>query len=303
VQSIDVLDGLGFRLAKSLKPGYDVLFSRLRGIYSRNYFLEEQQTDLTAQVGAERYELGADGFPTSYRAVSFAPVNWLAKDRAVDITKLLEKSQETPLVLGTLVTTANQLAPAAPAGLYTVLYRKDGMTRELTEAIKQGCKEVQKKAKDHGGDDPAAGSENKDKDKDKGKNKAHKDGWREDLTRNGLTEKDLEAIEPGKEKDLAFVRLDDVQVPTDRNYYLLYSGSEGKIVGVVPAPSQDPSANVPAPSGLVLEANGKGNTVAKLSFGVPITKQNLKRVAQFQLQLTLEQEPPSAEKPWRMPTR
>jgi formylglycine-generating enzyme required for sulfatase activity len=306
VQSIDVLDGLGFRLAKSLKPGYDVLFSRLRGIYSRNYFVEEQQTDLTAQVGAERYELGADGFPTSYRAVSFAPVNWLAKDRAVDLGKLLEKSQETPLVLGTLVTTANQLAPAAPAGLYTVLYRKEGMTRELTEAIKQGCKDVAaQKKKAHSGDDAAAGSEDKekDKDKDKGKNKAHKDGWREVLTRYGLTEKDLEAIEPGKEKDLAFVRLDDVQIPTDRNYYLLHSGSEGKIVGVVPAPSQDPSATVPAPSGLVLEANGKGNTVAKLTFGVPITKQNLKRVAQFQFQVTLEQEPPSAEKPWRMPTR
>jgi hypothetical protein len=180
------------------------------------------------------------------------------------------------------------------------------MTRELTEAIKQGCKDVAaQKKKAHSGDDAAAGSEDKekDKDKDKGKNKAHKDGWREVLTRYGLTEKDLEAIEPGKEKDLAFVRLDDVQIPTDRNYYLLHSGSEGKIVGVVPAPSQDPSATVPAPSGLVLEANGKGNTVAKLTFGVPITKQNLKRVAQFQFQVTLEQEPPSAEKPWRMPTR
>jgi formylglycine-generating enzyme required for sulfatase activity len=301
VQSIDVLESLGFRLAKSLKPGYDVLFSRLRGIYSRNYFVEEQQTDLTAQIGAERYELGADGFPTSYRAVSFAPVNWLARDKAMDLTKLLEKSQETPLVIGTLVTTASQLAPKAPAGLYTVLYRKDGMTRELTEAIKQGCKELAtlKKQKDRGGDEGASPD---DKDKDKGKDKAHKSGWREVIARNGLTEKDLEAIEPGKEKDLAFVRLDEVQIPTDRNYFLLYSGSEGKVVACVPAPSQDPSASGPVPSALVLEAKDK-NTVAKLTFGVPITKQNLKRVAQFQFSVTLEQEPPSAEKPWRLPTR
>jgi hypothetical protein len=43
--------------------------------------------------------------------------------------------------------------------------------------------------------------------------------------------------------------------------------------------------------------------VAKFTFGVPLTKQNLKRVAQFQFNLTLEQEPPTAEKPWRLPTR
>lgn len=297
VQTIDVLEGLGFRLAKSLKPGYDVLFSRLRGIYSRNYFVEEQQTDLTAQIGAERYEVGEDGFPTGYRAVSFAPVNWLAKDRTMDLAKLLEKSQETPLVVGTLVTTANQLAPAAPAGLYTVLYRREGMTRELSEAIKQGCKELatQKKAKKSGGEE--AGAE------DKGKGKGNKDGWREVIARFGLTEKDLEGIEPGKEKDLAFVRLDDVQVPTERNYYLLYSGSEGKIVALVPAPSQEPSASGPVPSSLVLEPSGKANTVAKFAFGVPLTKQNNKRVAQFQFHVTLEQEPPTAEKPWRLPAR
>jgi formylglycine-generating enzyme required for sulfatase activity len=298
VQSIDVLEGLGFRLAKSLKPGYDVLFSRLRGAYTRNYFVEDQQADLTAQIGAERYELGADGFPTAYSAVSFAPVNWLAKDRALDLPKLLEKSQETPLVVGMLVTTAKQLAPEAPAGLYTVLYRKEGMGRDLSDAIKQGCKELAalKKAKARGADE---GSE----DKDKGKaGKGQKDGWREVLARFGLTEKDLEAIEPGKEKDLAFVRLDDVQVPTDRNYFLLYSGSEGKIVAFVPAPSQDPSSSGPVPSGLVLEPS-KANTVAKFTFGVPLTKQNLKRVAQFQFNLTLEQEPPTAEKPWRLPTR
>jgi hypothetical protein len=56
------------------------------------------------------------------------------------------------------------------------------------------------------------------------------------------------------------------------------------------------------PSGLVLEPS-KANTVAKFTFGVPLTKQNLKRVAQFQFNLTLEQEPPTAEKPWRLPTR
>ncbi|HZN38354.1 MAG TPA: SUMF1/EgtB/PvdO family nonheme iron enzyme [Planctomycetota bacterium] len=299
VQPIDVLEGLGFRLAKSLKPGYDVLFSRLRGIYSRNYFVEDQLTDLAAQIGAERYELGADGFPTGYRAVSFAPVNWLAKDRALDLAKLLEKSQETPLVIGTLVTTANQLAPAAPAGLYTVLYRKEGMPRELTEAIKQACKDLAalKKAKARGGEE-AAGSEDKGKG---GKNQ--KEGWREVIARYGLTEKDLEAIEPGKEKELAFVRLDEVQVPTDRSYFLLYSGSEGKIVAFIHAPSQEPSSTGPVPSGLVLEASGKANTVAKFTFGVPLTKQNNKRFAQFQFQVTLEQEPPTAEKPWRLPTR
>ena len=41
------------------------LDSLVRGVYNRAPFAAEQDVDLAGQVGAERYELGPDGFPTA----------------------------------------------------------------------------------------------------------------------------------------------------------------------------------------------------------------------------------------------
>ena len=119
---------LGFRLAKSLKPGYDMMFSRLQGTYNRNWFGEEQDADLTNQFGAEHYELAANGFPTAYHGVSFAPVNFLAKEKSMELAKLVERSQLSPMLVGTLVVTVPIAEPAVPAGIYSLLFRHAGVT-------------------------------------------------------------------------------------------------------------------------------------------------------------------------------
>ena len=216
--------------------------------------------------------------------------------RYMDLAKLMEKSQTVPLVVGTLVTTAKQLDPAVPAGIYTLLYRNEGMTSELKGAIKEGVKELAalRKAKAKEGDAPAAGPEEKGR-----AGKAQKDGWREVLARYGLTEKDLEPKNAAS--DLDFVRIDDVQIPTDRSCFLLFGGPEVKIVAIVQAPKQEPTLASPLASTLLLEADSKGKAVAKLQFAVPLKQQDPKRLVQFQFHVTLDQAPPTPEAPWRLP--
>lgn len=302
---IMVGDAVGLRLCKSHRPGFDLSYSLVRGIYNRNAFALDQKLDEANQVGAERYELNQAGFPTAYHAVSFLPVGWLSPDKGAELGKLLEKSQGTPLLLGTLATTEKLLVGAGlEPGLYTVQYRKAGMPKELVEAIKLGHKELlaARKAKpkaDDKKDDKAATSDDKDKKQDEPK----KAPWREQVTRAGLTDADLEQAENGV---LKFVRIDGTQVPTDEDVFLLLDGTEGKVVGAMPATSHRPAAGKAFVNEIAVEklAGDKahaGKTVAKLRFGVPIRGTDTRVVGEFRLHLPIDCAAPSAAAPWRLP--
>ncbi|MCB9886867.1 MAG: SUMF1/EgtB/PvdO family nonheme iron enzyme [Planctomycetes bacterium] len=295
VGTIDVLESLGFRLAKSLRPGYDMMFSLLRGVYNRSLFEEGQDIDLNLQIGAERYELGKDGFPTAYHAVSFAPVAWLTNDKSQDLNKLLERSQTTPLLIGTLTTTANLVDPAVPAGIYSMLFRREGMPRDLTDAIKVGFKEVQaeKKRRAKAGD-KADKKEDDKKDDDKG---ARKGSWQEVLPRYGLTEKDLEDAEHAT--DIKFVRIDGIQVSTETDVFLVH-GIEGKILAVIEGTKKKPAQGNPFAPEISVTADAKGLAKVLLRIGTPVQLQNPKRFVDIQLPLTLDTPAPTAEKPWRI---
>lgn len=294
MQTIDVLESVGFRLAKSMKPGYDALYSALRGAFNKNPFAADQQIDLTAQVGAERYDLDASGFPTSYATVTFAPVNWLSKDKNPELGKLLDQSQATPLLLGALMTTSPMTSPAAPAGLYSVLYRKAGVPRELVEAIKTGHKELLAAQKSKPADKPEGEEEKKD-DKKQDKKKA----WRDVVSRFGITDEDL-LSKDAADGNLKFLRIDGCQVPVNDDVFLLH-GNEGKIVAAWPAPNAKPAAVATATNSLVLEANDKGKAVAKARFCAPLTQAGGKKFADVQLHITLDRDAPTADKPWRLP--
>lgn len=302
VQTIDVLESLGMRLAKSLRPGYDALFSALRGSYNRQPFAIDQDVDLAAQAGTERYELAANGFPTEYDAVTLAPVNWLAKEKNAELQKLVERSQTSPLLVGTLYSTMPLAEANAPAGIYSLLYRKEGLPRELVEAIKQGHRELAAaaKAKPGKGDDQGEGAEGDKKDPkkdEKNDKKKEKTSWRDLVARFGLTDKDLESKDAA-DGDLKFIRMDGIEVSTDRDVFLLH-GNEGKIVGVLPTTNAKPAMAAAFPSTSVLEADAKGKAVAKLHFGVPLTLGNSKKVVDIHLNLALDFAAPTADKPWR----
>ncbi|MBL8729715.1 MAG: SUMF1/EgtB/PvdO family nonheme iron enzyme [Planctomycetes bacterium] len=290
-QTIDVLTSVGVRLAKSLRPGYDLLYSLLRSTYDRSPFASDQDIDLTQQVGAERYEIGTDGFPTAYHAVSMAPVNWLSQEKSADVNKLLEKTQQEPMLVATFATTVPLADPAVPAGHYSVLFRKEGMPRELVDAIKAGHKEMVALARKPKKDD------DKDKDTDDGGTE-RKAGWRDVLARYGLTEADVAGKEAAN--GLKFVRVDGVQVSTERDCFLLH-GNEGKVVAVVPAPNQKVSAASGAvPSSLTLEADAKGRAVAKFRIGSLATSRS-KKIVEIPFQVTLDRTAPTGDDAWRLP--
>jgi hypothetical protein len=291
VGTIDVMESLGFRLAKSLRPGYDMLFSLLRGPFNKGLLAEDQDFDLSLQVGGERYELGADGFPTAYHAVSFAPVNWLSADKSMDLNKLMDRAQVSPILIGTLATSEAMLEPSIPAGHYSVQFRREGMPRELTDAIKVGHKEIQAELK----------RKKKDGDKKDGdaQEETKRGPWAEVIGRFGLTEKDLAEAEHAS--SIKFVRIDGVQVSTEADAFLL-SGLEGKIIGVLPGTNKKPAqSNAFAPE-LEITADAKGKTVCKMRIGMPLKVQDPKKFADMQIVLTLDTPAPTAEKPWRVQT-
>ena len=304
--SDDVLESLGFRLAKSLRPGYDTLYSRLRGVYNKAPFQPEQEIDLLGQAGAEHYELGDNGFPTSYQTVTFAPSSWLSKDKRTDSKKLFAASHSSPLLLGTLVTTEKIKDADVKGSIFTVLYRHEGMPRELSDAIKKGYKEVQaalkaaaKAAKSNRKPDDKKDDDKKDDDKkdDKKSDDKKKEDWRDVLRRYGLTEKDLE---PKGSDEIDFVRIDGVVVKTDKGAFLLH-GNEGKVEASIPAPNFRPATNQPLASSIAFGDDGDGKAIARFRFGVPLTLHNAGRVIEFHFDLPLETAAPTAEKPWRTP--
>ena len=298
--TIDVLESVGVRLAKSLKPGYDLMYSSLRAGYHKGPFLPEQRTLIEGQVGAERYQLAPDGFPQAYHAVSFAPVNWIAAEKNVELGKQVERSQTSPMLIGTLVTTDRLAVPEAPPGIYSVLYRKAGVPRELTDAIKQGHKELATVARNKkSGDEADDGKDDAKKDDKKDDKKDKKGSWREVIARFGLTEADL-AVKEAADGTLPFVRIDALEIPIADDVFLLH-GNDGKLVAVWPVPNAKPAAGPPFPSALVVEADAKGRAVAKFHVGVPLSAASDRRVAGVHLHVVLDQPAPSPEQPWRLP--
>jgi formylglycine-generating enzyme required for sulfatase activity len=300
VQTDDVMESLGFRLAKDLRPGFDFLYSSMRGTFHKGPFAIDQEIVLDGQVGAERYELDANGNVKDYQTVSVAPVNWLSHEKNAELGKLVEKSMTTPMLIGAFATTVAMSEPAAPAGLYSLLYRKDGMPRELVDAIKQGHRELaalqKAKPKDEGKEAKPEQADDKGKEK-----KEPKASWRDVIARFGLTEKDIEGKDAA-DGNLSFIRIDGIEVPTDRDCFLLH-GNDGKVVAVVPATNAKPGVGNPMPNTMVLEANDKGKATARFHFRAPLSATNTKRVADFQFRVTLDRAAPTAEQPWRLPAK
>jgi formylglycine-generating enzyme required for sulfatase activity len=302
IETTKVADSVGFRLAKSLRPGFDAMFSMLRGTHDKSLYGIDQDTDLGLQVGTERYELGADGFPTDYAAVSFAPMNWLSKDKNPDLGKLLEASQRQPVLIGTLVTTVPLHDPLLQPGIYSVLFRRDGLPKELADSIKLGHKELAaaaKKAKteDKDGDKAAADNKGEKDDKADSDDKKKKvSPWREVIRRYGLTEEDV-AKKDAADGNVPFIRVDGIEVPTNDDCFLFF-GNEGKVVSLR-TKAKKPEAAPAAGGSIQVADDGKGKALATLSITAPLAAAAQKKYLGFTLQLLLDRPAPTADKPWR----
>lgn len=286
IETTQTVEAVGFRLAKTPRPGFDMLYSLVRGgDYDQRAFGPEQVPNLDDQVGIERYDLAANGFPEAYHAASFVPVNFLTRDKGVDVRKLAEQSQTAPILVGTLASSMKLAEPALDANIYSVFYRQKGMPRELQDALKTGFKAVQ--------------AELKRRDK-AGEQKAEEkvEEWRTVIAKYGIEPKDLE------DKDaldkIKFVRIGGVEISTEHNS-LLFMNNEGKFTGTVTLRTENLGTST-SYSGATIELDvPKDKQRLTIKFGVPIEQRNPKRVAEISMPIVLDQGPQPADKPWRLP--
>ena len=297
MQTTAVFESMGFRLAKSLQPGYDYLYSLQRIQFDSSAFAKNQELAMDKLVGGERYTIADNGFPSAYEAVAFAPANWLYDEKQMRLKTLNEGSQIKPLLLGAIASTA-KFENGTAAGLYSVSFRAAGIPKELRDAVKQGHKAVIKARKDA---EKAKKSKKKDDEKKKPKKDSKPTKWRMVTKRFGLTEDDL-ADAKAANGDLGFVRIDEVVIPTDRDSYLL--STKGKTVSVFEGTKKKAAFGDPIPATLSVEPGPKGKeekAIAKFTFGIPLLARSPKKVVVFHMHAPLDQAPPTPDKPWRLP--
>jgi formylglycine-generating enzyme required for sulfatase activity len=302
IETSDALESVGFRLAKSIAPGYDYLYSLQRIQFDNSVFAKDQALALDRLVGAERYTLAANDFPSSYEAIAFAPVNWLVDAKGMKLKKMAEESQQKPLLIGALASTA-EFGNGTKPGLYSIFYRQKGIPRELRDAVKSGHKELvkaRKEAEKKAKMDAKAGLKKKKKEDEPKKQKAVRK-WRLVTKRYGLTDEDVLKPEAAN-GDLGFVTIDDVKIPTAQDAFIM--SAAGKMISVIPGTKKKPTKGDPIPSSMTIEAGEDGKSLAKLQFGVPLMMSDLKKMRNiivFDLHVLLDQPAPTEDQPWRLP--
>jgi sulfatase modifying factor 1 len=270
----EAVQSAGFRVAKSPKPGYDMLFSLLR-----SGALNQRNINLDDQVGIESYKLDKDNFPESYQTVSFAPVAFLSKDKVDAVQKLQDATLVEPMLIGCMVFTGKAAEPALEGSAFNVYYRHKGMPKDLQEAIKAGAKSMQAH-RERGPDEKP-------------------EEWRTVIAKYGIDAKELEdkkAVE-----NIKFVRIEGVEVPTEECCLLLRDNS-GAVKGRIPLPRQEKldATSTQAASTLACDKlNDKERVTVKVS--VPLdTQKTSRRFLEFTVPLVLDQAP-GASGTWRLP--
>jgi hypothetical protein len=297
------LESLGMRLAKSIAPGYDFLYSLQRVQFNTEAFAKDQELNLDALVGAERYTLGANGFPTNYETAAFAPVNFLSTEKSPKIKKLAEASMHKPMLIGALATTAKFDNGSNP-GLYSVFYRQGGIPKELRDATKAGYREVTKARKEAAKRAKAAEKSSKkadDKKDDKKKSKKQDSvrKWRMVAKKYGLSDDDLVSTKAAN-GDCGYVIIDGIKIPTNRDAFIL--STKGKMVSILPGTKKKP-AKVPAFTSLIemaTDEDQKAKITAQFTFGIPLVINKPKNVVVFNLHAVLDL---TEGKPWRLPKK
>lgn len=246
-ETLQSLEFLGFRVAKSQRPGLDVATSATQVGYDMSFFGGDIKPNLADQIGIERYELTGENNDkiAGYHAISFVPVTHITEDRA-NQRKLFEATIEDnrPLVLGTLIVTGKLQSPEIEPGTYTLMYRHGGAPKGLDRAVGEAAKAIK-----------AAGDEGKP------------DGdWSKTLRTYNITIDDVKA------GPVNFIRLNPggLTVRTAENHYVLRDAN-GKYSHAFPAPAS-PAAKSGYENGdatITVEPRPEGHERITIEFGVP----------------------------------
>ena len=216
------VEGVGFRVAKSSRPAYDMSLARLRSD-KPNYLPENKDLDERLQIGIENYDLDDTGrLINSYDAVSFIPANfvWSGKKKVrLDLVK--EQAKVEPLLLGVLITTKPLSNPEVPEGIYGVYLREGGITSDLRNALRQAHKDLtlEKKIADAAAARVAKGG--------KASPPAPKDHkWEPEIRRYGYSNEEILASTPDDLAKYVYVRHAAVPAGEDNRFKVSTEGSK-----------------------------------------------------------------------------
>lgn len=297
----EVLEAIGFRVAKSAVPARDMSRTRITVEYDSSFFGADRRPNVDDQMGIERYDLSADGrLIKDYHAISMVPVNHMGLDRKVTLDKLKEQSRERPLLVGTFITTEDIANPPLKAGMYTVYFRQKGMTKELTDALKKGSAELlaaQKAAEAAKKRKGKKKDDKKDSKKKKDDKKSATPDWRPILTRYGITEE--EATVKNAHTAVNFVRIKpgSFQVTTDENL-LIFRKNLGDFVAAMPV-EEDLKTGSYRGASLAMGTLDSLETLT-FEFGSQWSERVKSKILTFEMTVQLP-EPPSMSKPWVTP--
>ena len=161
------LESLGFRVAKSKRPAYDMSLARLKLDYP-SFMPGNKDAVLAGQIGIERYDLENGGeIIADYHAVSMIPVNFLSLKPKLGHPQLVTAMQDRPALFSLLITTEEVTTPKLKNGLYGVYFRAAGIPKTLHDALKTGHRVLAAEAK-------AKAKAERDAKKGKGKSAAKK---------------------------------------------------------------------------------------------------------------------------------
>ncbi|MEE2888457.1 MAG: SUMF1/EgtB/PvdO family nonheme iron enzyme [Planctomycetota bacterium] len=287
------MEGLGFRVAKTQRPAYDMSISRLKSSYPP-FLSEAKEPSYAAQIGWERYQLeGAGDIIANYEALSVVPMNYLSFAKNPRSRQIAATSQVRPIELAVVISTGDLVSPALKKGTYVTYLRQAGVTQELTDALSTAHKVLTAaaRAKERAAREKAkaekAGKKGVKKKKAPEKKKAPKkktgaekadEKWRQIVKRYGYSHEEILANGPKECAKYIYLRhtgikkADKGKVPetfkiSTESSLLLYRDQTGKWVAAVPTTQDFLKANSDdAPSTITEPVGG----AVKVSFSIPI---------------------------------
>lgn len=284
---------IGFRVAKSYEPARDMTRARIRIEYDYGFFGTREPL-VDDQTGAERYDLDDKGSIQGYHAVSFVPVSEMGMSSKNPETKgkdLDELSRESPMLVGTLLTTEKLREPALEAGIYSIYYRAKGVPQELQQAIKLGFREL-KLTK---GDDKKKAEPKPEADKDK-----DTFDWRKICQKYGITEEWVGANGAGKLEKIV-LKDGGLEIPLDADLFLFKnnrdpSGTDRFLAHLDAGNGNGNAKGGYKKSGVTHGKDAGGRDTFRFEFGVPT---EARRHVMFSLGVGLDAAP-SATDVWRV---
>jgi formylglycine-generating enzyme required for sulfatase activity len=315
------MEGLGFRVAKTKRPAFDMTISRLKSDYPP-YLSESKEPNYSAQIGWERYQLeGAGDVIARYEALSLVPVNYISFQKNPRGRQIGEATQTTPLELGIVISTEDLISPALSKGTYVTYFRQAGIPQKVTDALSKAHKvltaqalakerariaaeKAKKNPKKAAKKKKAAAKKKKSSKKKKAAEEPADEKWRQIIKQHGYSHEEILAKGPKECANYIYLRHTGIKAKDAKGddkkaslfkvstleSQILYRDRSGKWVAALPTQQTCDKINTDdAPSTITKPLGG----AVKMSFSIPVdqaqmVKKRSKRQITFEIGLQMK---------------